>query len=468
MFFCGKSWLLLGKRVVIVGAGAAGCTAAAYARKYDREAEITVIDKEPYIGYSRCGLPFVLEGVIDDFEALIVYTPQFLKMNKIEYKANSEVLEIDLTGKTISIAPNGGGKEEVLGFDALIIATGARSFIPPIEGINKDNVFQTRTIDDWREIKEFVKKRKDSHGVIIGGGLVGLEAASALSSQRIKVTVVEMLPQILPQMLDSDMAKEVETHLKKEEISLLIGKKVEAINGEKQVESISVDGEEITADFTVLAVGFKPNVKIAKSFAKIGNGIKVDEKMNILTTKGRNEPISNVYACGDCAEVKHQITGEWVTPLLGSSAVRQGKIAGINAVGGSKTFLGVLISTVTKIFDIEIGAVGLTETTAKKAGINPIKQKIIGETRAHYYPGGKKTKVKLLAEPKNGLIIGAQIVGGEGIAQIINTIATAIQKKATAFDLENIDTCYSPPLSDYIPPWSNASELITKRLQRTQ
>ena len=458
----------MGKRVVIIGAGAAGCTAAAYARKYDRKAEITIVDKEPYIGYSRCGLTFVLEGVIDDFQDLIVYTPQFLKMNKIEYKIKSEVLEIDLTGKTISIASSGVGNEEVLGFDALILATGARSFIPPIEGIDKDNVFQTRTIDDWREIKEFVKKRKNSQGVIIGGGLVGLEAASALSKKGIKVTVVEMLPQILSQMLDPDMAKEVETLLKKDEISLLISKKVGTINGEKKVESVSIDGEEIPADFAVLAVGVKPNVEIAKSFAKIGEGIRVDEKMNVLKPKDGDEPIPNVYACGDCAEVKHQITGEWVTPLLGSSAVRQGKIAGINAVGGSKTFPGVLISAVTKIFDLEIGAVGLTENTAKKAGINPVKQKIVGETRAHYYPGGKKTKVKLLAEPKNTRIIGAQIVGGEGVAQTINTIAIAIQKNATASDLENIDTCYSPPLSDYIPPWSNASELITKKLERSK
>ena len=458
----------MGKRVVIIGAGAAGCTAAAYARKYDRKAEITIIDKEPYIGYSRCGLPFVLEGIIDDFQDLIVYTPQFLKMNKIEYKVNTEVLKIDLNSKTISIAPSEGGNEEVLGFDALILATGARSFKPPIEGIDKENVFQTRTIDDWHKIKEFVKKRKKSQGVIIGGGLVGLEAASALSNKDIKVTVVEMLSQILPQMLDPDMAKEVETHLKKEEISLLINKKVEAINGEKQVESVSVNGEEITTDFAILAVGVKPNVEITKSFAKIGEGIRVDEKMNILKSKDNDMPIPNMYACGDCAEVKHQITGEWVTPFLGSSAVRQGKIAGINAIGGSKTFPGVLISTVTKIFDLEIGAVGLTETMAKKAGINPVKQKIVGETRAHYYPGGTKTKVKLLADQKNSKIIGAQIVGGEGVAQTINTIATALQKNATASDLENIDTCYSPPLSDYIPPWSNASELIIKRLRRSK
>jgi NADH oxidase (H2O2-forming) len=446
------------KRIVIIGAHAAGVDAASAARKTDRQADITIITEEQHPGYSRCGLPFVIGGQIPNFKDLIVFPPTYFQMMKINLKTETKATAIDTTKKTVETTGK-NGNTETIPYDSLIIATGASSFTPPIKGKEKQGVHSLRTLEDGEKIDQAIKNGAKT-GVVMGAGLIGLETAIALHERGLKVTIVEMLPQILPLPLDNEMAKMLQDMLEQKGIKILTGKCVEEFLGTDKVTGIIATGEKIEADLFISAFGVRANTQLA-----VNAGITLGETRAIKTNARMETNIKDVYAVGDCAEVTNIATQKPALPQLGTVAVRTGKIAGINAAGGYSLFTGALGSAVSRLFQTDCGWTGLTEAAANKARIEVVTGTISSKTKADYYPGALPIKIKLVVEKESQRIIGAQIVGGEEVTQRINAISLAIQRGMTAKDLSKADTAYAPPVCETWEPMVMAAEMVLLKLR---
>ena len=446
------------RRIIVVGANASGVEAASAARKKDRTAEITLITQEKNAGYSRCGLPFVIGGQIASFHDLIVYPPAYFQMLKLNLRTETKANSINTKEKTVSITTKEGAAE-TLPYDSLVIATGADSFMPPIKGKEKQGILSLRGIEDGEKIAAAVKAGAKS-AVIMGAGLIGLEVGVGLMEKGLKVTVVEMLPQILPQLLDADMAKQVQEHLEGKGMHILISKGVEEFLGDDKVTAIKAGGEVIEADLFISAFGVRANTKLA-----VDAGIPLGPSRAIKTNARMETDVKDVYAVGDCAEAPNIITHQPMCAQLGTIAVRQGKVAGTNAGGDYSQFSGVLASAVTRLFEIEAGNTGLTETAAARNRIEVVTGAISSKTKADYFPGAKPIKVKLVVEKESQRIIGGQVVGGEEVTQRINCLSFAIQKGMTVRELAKADTAYAPPLCETWEPMVLAAEMVLMKLR---
>ena len=448
----------MARRIIIVGANAAGVEAASAARKKDRAAEITLITQEKTAGYSRCGLPFVIGGQIPSFRDLIVYPPAYFQMLKLNLKNETKVTAINTKDKSVTTVDK-AGVTETLQYDSLVIAAGADAFMPPIKGREKQGILSLRGLEDGEKIDQAVKNGAKS-AVIMGAGLIGLETGVALIERGLKVTIVEMLPQILPQMLDADMAKMVQEALQKKGMCILTGKTVEEFLGDEKVTAIMAGGEKIEADLFISAFGVRANTKLA-----VDAGIPLGETRAIKTNARMETDVKDVYAIGDCAEAPNIITHKPTCAQLGTIAVRQGKVAGINAAGDYSQFTGILASAVTRLFETEAGVTGLTEAAATRARIEVITGAISSKTKADYYPSALPIKVKLVVEKESQRIIGAQIIGGEEVTQRINALSFAIQKQMTVRELAKADTAYAPPLCETWEPMVLAAEMVLMKLR---
>jgi len=446
------------RRIVIIGAHAAAVDGASAARKTDRTAEITLLTTEKHAGYSRCGIPFVIGGHIPNFTDLIVYPSSYYRMMKLDLRTETTATNIDAKAKTVETQDK-TGKTETLAYDSLIIATGANAFIPPIKGREKQGLLTVRTIEDGQKVDQAIKEGAKT-AVVMGAGLIGLEVAIGLHERGVKTTVVEMLPQIMPVMLDADMAEGVQEMLEQKGINIMVGKGVEEFLGTDKVTGITAGGEQINADLFVSAFGVRANTDLAQKA-----GIMLGETKAIKVNPRMETNVQGVYAIGDCAECTHIVTQRPALPQLGTVAVRQGKVAGTNAAGGYAVFPGVLGSAVTKFFNTEIGVTGLNEFFAKRAGIDTVSGTVSGKTRAQYYPGAQPIKVKIVVEREFQRVIGGQIVGGEDVTQRINALSVAIQKQMTARELAKADTCYAPPLCETWELMSLAAEAALIKLR---
>ncbi len=446
------------KRIVVVGAHAAGIDAASAARKTDRTAAITLVTDEKYPGYSRCGLPFVIGGEIANFEDLIVFPQAYFKMMKLDLRTETRVTTINTKDKAVETLHT-SGKAETIQYDSLIIATGASSFTPPIKGREKKGIHSLRTLQDGEQIAKSVKDGART-AVVMGAGLIGLETAVGLQEKGLKVTVVEMLAQVLPQALDAEMAKLVQDKLEQKGINILLGKAVEEFIGTDTAAGVIAGGEQINADLLVSAFGVRANTQLAADA-----GIALGEMKGIKTNSRMETNVKDVYGVGDCAETISIITHRPYLPQLGTVAVRQGKIAGINAAGGYSLFRGALGSAVSRLSDIDCGWTGLTEASAQKARFEVVTGTIASKTRADYYPGALPIKVKLVVEKESQRIVGAQIIGGEEVTQRINAISLAMQRRMSARDLAKADTAYAPPLCETWEPFVLAAEIVLMKLR---
>ena len=445
-------------KIAIIGCNAAGLNTASAARKVNRNVEILIIESEDRPAYSRCGIPYVVSGEISSLEALIIYPTSYYRMMNIDLKLRTKANWINTREKRIGIEL--GGKEETLEYDRLILATGSRPFIPPIEGRELEGVYHLRKIEDGRAIIEAV--RRSSSAAVIGGGLTGLEIAVALRQRGLKVILIEMLPQILPNMLDQDMANLLQNKLEEAGIDIATGSRVEEIIGTKHVRGVRYSGGEVEADFVVAAMGVRPNTELTKE-----TGIRIGETGAIWVNQRMETSVKSIYAAGECAEAICLITQRPVLSQLGTTAVRGGKVAGVNAAGGYATFPGILNSSVSKLFDLEVGSTGLTERLAEHQGMETFSGKVIGKTRARYYPGAKDIAVKLVFERETMRLLGAQIIGGEGVAQRVNTLSMAIRVGMNLWDLEKAENCYTPPLAEtWEPSLHGASEAAIAKLRR--
>jgi len=443
--------------IVIVGGGAGGLTAASHIRKYDENAKITVITMDKHVAYSPCAIPYVLCGEVECFDDIIMHQPEDYLERDIDILTESEVFEIDSSQNRIKYRKlEDKSGEEQLSYDYLIIATGATSFIPPVKGSNLKGVFKIRTLEDGFKIKEYAEKSKKA--IVVGAGLIGLETAYGLKKMGLEVTVTEMLSQIVPRNLDPDMAEIVQKYLEKNDIEVLLGKPIEKILGEEKVEGAIFGDETLDADMLIMATGVRPQIKLAKmAGCEIGRwAVIVNEKMQTS--------IPNIYAVGDCVEVIDAITGHSTQSPLGTSAVRQGKIAAKNIAGISAEFNPVLNSMVSKIGDLEFGSVGVTRTFALQNGIDVISGKSKALTKARYYPGAKRIDVKITCNLK-GRIIGCQIIAEERVAERIDTMSLVIAKGITCSELALMEFSYAPPVSMVIDPIILAAEDACEKLK---
>ncbi len=445
------------RKIVIIGAHAAGLDAASAARKTDRNAEITLITKEKKTAYSRCGLPFVLGRHIKTFDDLLVFPERFYKMMKLNLLTETTVTKVDAKEKTVNIEDKSGNKE-TLSYDNLVITTGADPFIPPIKGREKKGVYVVRTIEDGEKIDKAIESAKSA--VIIGAGLIGLEVAVACLERGLKTTVVEFLPYVLPVLLDKEMANRVQKKLEEKGMNIIVGKGAEEILGTDKVTGVRVAGEEIPADVVVVATGVRANTELAKNA-----GVELGEKKGIKTNMRMETNIKGIYAAGDCAETINLVTLRPTMSQLGTTAVKQAKVAGINAAGGYSTFKGALGSWITRLFDTEIGGTGLTDFFAARAGIETVTGTIVSKTKADYFPGALPIRIKIIAEKESTKIIGAQIIGEEEVTQRINALSFAIQNEMTLQELAKAETCYAPPVNETWEPMVLAAEMALRRLR---
>jgi len=446
------------KRIVIIGAHAAGVDAASAARKTDRTAEITLITEEKHCGYSRCGLPFVIGGQIPSFNSLIVFPPPYFQMMKLNLKTQTKATTINTTSKAVETTDK-DGKTESIPYDSLILSTGASSFMPPIRGKEKQGIHSLRTLEDGEGIEAAVKKGAKA-AVVMGAGLIGLETAIALQERGLKVTVVEMLPQVLPQMLDADLAKSAQEMLEQKGINIQIGKPVEEILGTEKATGVVAGGEQFKGDLIVSAFGVRANTQLA-----VNAGIALGDTKAIKTNSRMETSAKDVYAVGDCAESTNIVTQKPALMQFGTVAVRHGKVAGINAAGGYALFTGVLGSSISRLYDTDVGSTGLTEAAAQRARMDTVTGTITSKTRADYYPGALPIKVKLVIEKESRRIVGAQIIGGEEVTQRINAVSFAIQKQTTALELAKSDTAYAPPVCETWEPLVLAAEMVLMKLR---
>jgi len=443
------------RKIVIIGAHAAGVDAAAAARKTDRKAEITLMTKQKKPGYSPCGIPYVIGGQIPSFDDLVVFPPAYFRMMKLDLRLETTATGIDTEAKTVDVEKK--GKAEKLEYDSLIITTGAYPFVPPIKGSEKQGVYVVRTIEDGQKINEALKTAKSA--AVIGAGVIGLETAVAFVECGVKTTVAELLPYSLPAMLDKDMADVVHKMLEERGLRIIVGHGADEFLGKNKVTGISVAEETIPADLVVVATGVRANVELAKNA-----GIALGETRAIKVNTRMETNVKDVYAAGDCAESIHTVTKRPALPQLGTTAVKQAKVAGINAAGGYAVFQGVLGSAVTKLFDIEIGVTGLNEFFAGRAGLKTIAGTISSKTKADYYPGALPIRIKIVVEKESERVIGGQIIGGEAVTQRVNALSFAIQKQMTVRELAKADTAYAPPVNETWEPMILAAEIAIRKL----
>jgi NADPH-dependent 2,4-dienoyl-CoA reductase/sulfur reductase-like enzyme len=456
------------KRIVVIGGVAAGTSAASKARRIDPEADVKIIQEESVVSYGACGIPYVIEGIINNFEELIERPPDVFKSKyDIDVLVNTRAHKIDISRKQVYTTDLQSRNETIFDYDSLVVATGARAVVPNLKGVNQEGVFFIRNYADGVRIKDS-RITKDAHSCLIAGaGLIGLEMVEAFKKRggrgrdMMDVTLVEMAEHILPTMLDKNMAKIVERKLEANDVKIILGERVEEILGrDKQVKGIKTSGKrEIDSDLIVLGTGVRPNSEIASDAGiEIGyaNAIKVDEHMRTN--------IPDIFAAGDCATARNYITNKDMYLPLGTTANKQGRVAGENAAGGDAKFRGIAGSAITKVFDLFIGKTGLTKEDALRNGFDPVEEVIEDITRARYYPDNKPIWIKIVADRKSGRVLGSQIVGGEGVKERIDLIALALLLKADIRDLASYDACYVPPASPVWEPINIAASQAAKQL----
>jgi NADH oxidase (H2O2-forming) len=454
------------KRIIVIGCGAGGSTAAQFARKTDRKAKISLIEKGIYPTYSKCGLPYVISEKIPSFNELIEFSEEWFSNQNIDLHLNTSVKSVDIKRHIVYAEKDNNNFE--IEFNKLILATGAIPSIPPIDNImrNKrllDGVFVLRTIEDGKQISAHLKI--GNKAVIIGAGLIGLEMADALVKKGMEVTIVETLPNILNNNLDDDMSALVLEAIHKR-VAVLTNHsaiRVEEQNG--KVSEVTIKDNDsghkkiLKADLLIIATGTKPEVGLAESIGcTLGdtNGIVVNEKCETS--------VENVYAVGDCTEYKDFVTGEPICIGLGSIVVKQAIAAGINAVDGNYSLLkGVLLTRTSDFFGVEIAAVG--PAIQGLQGIPVVSGKFKGSSLPEYFPGGKPITMKLCADEKTGKILGAQAVGNNA-AQRINTFACAVQNEVTVETFRKLETAYAPSVAPTFDVITLVCDVVSAKLAR--
>jgi len=443
-------------KVVIVGGVAGGATAAARIRRLDEKAEIIVFERSGYISYANCGLPYYIGGVIEDPEELTLQTPEsFFSRFRVNMKVRHEVTAIHPDRKTVSVKNLVTGEVFEEGYDKLLLSPGAKPVWPNLPGMDSDKLFTLRTVEDTFRIKEYINENKPKSAVMVGGGFIGLEVAENLRELGMDVTIVQR-PKQLMNPFDADMASFIHAEMRKHGVKLALGYSVEGFaETDGGVDVLLKDNAPLHADMVILAIGVTPESALAKEA-----GLDLGMKGSILVNDRMETSVPDIYAVGDAVQVKHYVTGEAALIALAGPANKQGRIAADNICGGDSRYLGSQGSSVIKVFDMTAAATGINETNARKTGLDVDTVILSPMSHAGYYPGGKLMTMKVVFEKETYRLLGAQIVGYEGVDKRIDVLATAIHAGLKATQLKDLDLAYAPPYSSAKDPVNMAGFII--------
>ncbi len=437
----------IARRILIVGGVAGGATAAARMRRLDETAEITILEKGPYVSFANCGLPYFISKDIQRRSSLLLQTPEgFFSRYRVEVKTNTEAIEIKRDEKVV-VARTASGDEE-FPYDKLLLAQGGSPVVPAIPGVVNNHVFKLWTIPDMDRIHAFIEEKKPAHAVIAGGGFIGLEMAEALHARGIDVTIVELASQVMI-LMDPEFGAMIKRGLEEQGVHVKTGL------GLSEIRSSSVllsDGSILDADMVLLSVGVRPELTLAKAAGlEIGTsgGLIVDETMRT------NDP--DIYAAGDMVEVTSKIHGKKVRIPLAGPANRQGRIAATNIHGARMVYRGALGTSVVKLFDSTAASTGLSEKAAREAGFDVGISYVFKDHHVTYYPGSKPLALKIIYDKKTTRLLGGQAYGQVGVEKRIDVLATALHGKMTLEDLSELDLAYAPPYNSANDPLNIAA-----------
>lgn len=447
------------QRLVVVGGDAAGMSAASQVRRLRKDMDIVVFERGPHTSYAACGIPFYIGGLVADDRRLIARSPrEFQEEHDIDARALTEVEALDLNRRTVRFRSVLTGDPGELAFDALLLATGTEPLLPDVPGKENRGIFVVNTLENALRLKRFLEETRPRRAVVVGSGYIGLEMAEALRCHlEMEVTVVERAPQVM-KTLDPDMADSVAKALEKAGIRLFLGESLTGFELEgTRVGAVVTNRRILQTDLVILALGVLPNSKLAAEAGiplGVQGAIRADERMRT--------PFPGVWAAGDCAEVRHLVSGRPTHIALGTIANKTGRVAGISIAGGDATFPGTAGTAICRICSCEIGRTGLSEKAAAELALPVVTATISAETKASYYPDAEPVTVKLLAEKGTGKLLGGQITGGTGAAKRIDVVATALSAGLTVQAMVDLDLAYSPPFSPVWDPVQVAARQLEK------
>ena len=430
-------------KTLIIGGVAGGASAAARLRRLDEAADIIVLERGEYVSFANCGLPYYIGGVITNPNNLTLQTPESFRARfNIDVRVNSEAVKIDPESKTVTVKNLSSGEIYAENYDNLILSPGAEPIRPDIDGIDSEIVFTLRNIPDMLKIKEYIQKQKPRSAVVIGGGYIGVEMAENLKEAGLEVSVTELADHLIAP-LDFDMAADVHRYIKLMGIGLYLNNSVKAIDG----HTVVLQNGKVNADMVILSVGVLPETALAQEC-----GIKTNRRGSIIVNRQMKTNVPNIYAVGDAAESEDFITKTPAFIPLAGPANKQGRIAADNIAGIASEYKGTQGSAVLKLFDMTVATTGLNEKSAKSAGINYDKTYIYSGSHAAYYPGANNMSIKALWDKKTLKILGAQIVGFDGVDKRMDVLAAAIRFGAKITDLTELELCYAPPFGSAKDP----------------
>jgi NADPH-dependent 2,4-dienoyl-CoA reductase/sulfur reductase-like enzyme len=437
------------RRLLVIGGDAAGMSAASQARRLlgPDELAITVVERGDTTSYAACGIPYWVAGLVEERSHLIARRAEvFREKQHIDVRLHHEATEIDTDARTVAVRDLDAGTELTLGYDDLLIATGAQQVPPPVDGLDTPGVSGVQTLADGQRILDAMAERSPRHAVVVGGGYIGLEMAEAMQLRGLEVTLIDLAPQPMT-TLEPELGARIADEMRAMGIDLRLGTPLTGIEAgaDGWVRAVSTPDGSIDTDLVVFGTGVRPRSALAQAA-----GIPIGPSGGIVTDDRQATPVAGVWAAGDCAETTHRVSGLPVSFALGTVANKQGRIAGLNLGGAEGRFPGVLGTAVTKIHDLEIARTGLSVREAEAAGLRPVVSSITAGTRAHYYPDGTDMTVLLVVEDGTGRLLGGQIVGGPGAGKRIDTLAAALWNGMLVEDLVQMDLAYAPPFS---PVW---------------
>jgi len=442
---------------LIIGGDAAGMSAASKAKRDDPDREVVVLERGEWVSYGACGLPYYVKGDIESLEDLVAVPPEtFIDERDIDLRMGHEATAIDTDEQVVTVEGEGTYEQS---YDDLLISTGARALEPPIDGLELDRVFTLHNLESGRQVKSYVESHDLDRVAVIGGGYVGIEMAEAFEAHGLDVSLFEMLPQVLPPFGES-VGAAVGDHLREQSVDLHLSTQVERFAGDGTVETVETDDDSVPVDAVLVGAGVVPNTEIAEDA-----GITLGESGAIATDEYGRTNAEGVYAAGDVAEMTHTVTGEPDYVPLALTANRAGRAIG-QTVTGTETPVGEIAGTaVVKAFDLAAARTGITdEQRAREAGFDPVSVTINAPSRAHYYPGGDKLELTMVADRETEQVLGASIVGQEGVAKRIDTVVTALHEGMTVEDVEYLDLAYAPPFSPTWDPVLTTAKVLNGKL----
>lgn len=446
-------------KVLIIGGVAAGTKTAAKLKREDRSAEVTVITRDQDISYAGCGLPYYVGGLIGSREELIVNTPQkYANLTGVEVRTGKEAVALNAAEKTVTVRDVATGNEEACPYDKLVIAVGASAAELPIPGKDLPGVFKMRTPDDAEGIRNYITENNVKRAVVIGAGFIGLEAAENLQAKGVSVTVIDFASQVLPNILDPEMAAYVKKHLLSKGIRVITGTSAEAVLGTEKVTGLKTSAGTLACEMLIMAAGIRPNTAFLEN-----TGIEMF-KGTILVDNTMKTSLDDVYAAGDCVMVTNRITGKRQWSPMGSSANMEGRTLAQVLTGTKKTYPGVLGTGVVKLPGLNIGRTGLTEEQAKEAGYDVITTTVPTDDKAHYYPDASFFITKLIADRTTRKLLGVQVFGPGEVDKMVDIAVMGINMGAVLEDFENADFAYAPPFSTAIHPFVQAVYVLMNKI----